>query len=200
MPKITLFQKASTISTSSAAETDNICLAKQEYGILAERTYFLKHLSLFLKHAVTRWSFGQRAPLSTSGHTSSNWKFVWESRVGYHLFIYGILEVRKLCWSGQLLTLGSCFLLLGGGFSSCCWLILALKHHGFFSGRSIRLHSCLLMQVLYVTAPRQLTLLESSCSIGSIVGIHHFSLVQLWDHEKISPSDPLAGKPIIKLL
>lgn len=136
------------------------------------------------------------APLVILRQTGS----LFERAVSGTTFSYMAIKVRKLCWSGQLLTLGSCFLLLGGGFSSCCWLILALKHHGFFSGRSIRLHSCLLMQVLYVTAPRQLTLLESSCSIGSIVGIHHFSLVQLWDHEKISPSDPLAGKPIIKLL
>lgn len=126
MTIITLFQKASTMSTSSAAETDNVCIAKQEHGISAERTYFLKYLSLFLKHAVTRWFFGQWAPLSTSDHT-----FVWESNVAYHLFIYGILKVRKLLIR-TCLTLRSCFWVLAGGFSSCCWLTLALKHHDFF--------------------------------------------------------------------
>lgn len=40
MLKVTGFEKASTSSTSSAAETNNICLAKHELRILAERTSF----------------------------------------------------------------------------------------------------------------------------------------------------------------
>lgn len=172
--KRTGFEKNSIISTYSAAET-NICSAKHKSRFLAERPSFPQTIvKAFFKMKL-------RGDLPTSEHHRARLirliqtrSYARESNFCYHIFM-AFLKLENV-WREYLLTLSSCLLMQEADFLFAVDSPISVKASWVFPGGSIRLPSCLFMQVFYAIAPVRLTLSESSCSIGSTGGVHHLEL------------------------
>lgn len=98
---------------------------------------FLKQSSGLFKNEITRWSSNQWAPLNTADRTTPQQElclrdhFHGVMRVIYATIFSWYFRNSENCQREYFLTLSSCLLMPGGGFSSCCWL--SYKHWGIMS-------------------------------------------------------------------
>lgn len=173
---IPALEKASISITSSATETNNICLVEHESRILAQRPK-----DFFSSNNCLGYFFNLRCDLPTSEHHWTQlirWPEWWVllERVIYAPIFSWYFRSSENVWREFFLTRSSCLLMQDVDFLLAADSNTSIEASWVFPGWSIQLPFCLLMQVFYVIAPVRLTRTESSCSTGSLGGAHHLQL------------------------